>query len=422
MTIILSVFVIILALDILISDLSLVLGNFSWTLPVFVLFVISYFIIQRWIFAFVKRNIADLRKNNFIQSMSSAMTLLQYVMIFFLSYVILSILATNAYETWVIMLLIGMSYGATIFIFSLLAFRFLKWYLSNKNFFVLMYFVVSLVIAIRIIAILPFYEDLLAGIPNDRLIDSAIPEYDPDLSLNGFYGISSGVAIILLWISAVTMVHHYHKKISRSKYYIIITVIAISAAYSMSDFVLTPALEAVFGETEYWVFTAFQGVLTGIALGAPFWAIGSALRGSSRKIGNFMLLCGFAFCIFITSGSAIIDHAPFPPFGIIAVISMQMSAFILFVALYASAVSASEDINLRNLIRKNFYDQAGFIERMGSAEMEEDLIKRTLTLSKNEAKQYYTKTGIKATISDTELIRYAGEVLNEIKNITQKSP
>ncbi|TVP40053.1 hypothetical protein [Candidatus Nitrosocosmicus arcticus] len=419
-TILLAILVGTMTVDILLGDLSLVLGNFSWAIPLFILMVIIYAFIQYFTIQTIRKNNEDVEKrNSTVRRVSLGMYFFQYIIISLLLYLTGSMLVRNSYDTSLVMVLIGMSYAATSIIFAMLSLQFIKWYLANRNFLVLLYFVVTIVISFRIIAIIPFYEDLLASVPVERSAESLVPEYNPEIFLNNIYGISSGVANILLWISTSLLLKHYKKKIGNIRYYLVMVVIGLSAAYSMSDFVLTPAVESYFGEVEYWTFTAFQGVLSGIALGIPFWSISIALKNSSKKISYYMLVCGFAFCIFITAGSAIIDHSPYPPFGLVAIMCMQLSSFMLFTALYSSAISISEDIGLRNIIRKNFKEQADLLERIGFAEMEEELLKRTVQISMNEANQMYNTTGIQSTVNELELKKYAEEVLQEIKDTSK---
>ena len=349
------------------------------------------------------------------------MSLLQYIIIALLAYLVFLMLDRNSYDSIIIKVVIGISYASTSIIFALLSIRFAKWYLNNQNFIVLLLFVLTLVIAFRIFAILPFYESLLSDIPEIRTLESTIPEYTPDILLNNIYGISSGVTSLLLWISTSILLRHYYDKLGKTKYYTVMTVIAASAIYSMSDFVLTPALESYFGEIWYWVFTAFQGLLAGITIGIPFWSISYSLHHSNDNVRNYMLICGFAFCIFIISGSAIIDHAPYPPFGLVAITCMQLSAYMLFVSLYSSAVAVSRDVNLRINLRKNLLEQTRFIDSIGSAEMEQELMKKVMIASLKDSSKLNDNQEIQSSINEEEMKKYLDEVLKEIKKNKYKN-
>lgn len=404
------------------SDLSLAIGNLASSIPIFIAIIIAYAIIQNLIFSFIRNKIKDIeRKYSFIKRLSAAMSLLQYIIIALLAYLVFLILDRNYYDSLIIKVVIGISYASTSIIFALLSIRFAKWYLNNQNFIILLFFVVTLVIAFRIFAILPFYESLLLDIPEIRTLESAIPEYAPNILLNNIYGISSGVTSLLLWISTSILLRHYYDKLGKKKYYTVMIVIAASAIYSMSDFVLTPALESYFGDIWYWIFTAFQGLLAGITIGIPFWSISFALHHSNDTIRNYMLICGFAFCIFITSGSAIIDHAPYPPFGLVAIICMQLSAYMLFVSLYASAVAVSMDVNLRINLRKNLLEQTRFIDSIGSAEMEQELIKKVMIASLKESSKLNNNQEIQSSINEEEIKEYLDEILKDIKKNKYKN-
>ncbi|MBA3285064.1 MAG: hypothetical protein H0U27_08400 [Nitrosopumilus sp.] len=349
------------------------------------------------------------------------MTILQFIIIALISYLVFSMLFRNSYDSLIIKVVIGLSYVSTAFIFACLSFRLAKWYSNNQSFTVLLFFVVTLSIAFRIAAIFPFYESLLTEIPQIRTLESPMPDYNPNVLLNNIYGISSAVSSLLLWISTSILLRHYYDKLGKQRYYLLMAVIVASAIYSMSDFVLTPAPESYFGDVWYWVFTAFQGLLLGVATGTPFWSISNALKKSKNaSVSNSLLICGFAFCMFITSGSAIIDHAPYPPFGLVAIVCMQLSAYMLFVGLYSSAISVSEDTNLRINLRKNLLEQTKFLDSIGSAEMEQELMKRVINISLKESDKIQDNMGIEPSVNEEEMKQYLKEILQEIKNKKSK--
>jgi hypothetical protein len=70
-----------------------------------------------------------------------------------------------------------------------------------------------------------------------------------------------------------------------------------------------------------------------------------------------------------TTGLAL---TPLPPFGIITAAFFGLSAYLLFIGLYSTAVSVSHDLALRKQVRA-YANQLLLLDKMGTPEMKQQV-------------------------------------------------
>jgi hypothetical protein len=87
----------------------------------------------------------------------------------------------------------------------------------------------------------------------------------------------------------------------------------------------------------------------------------------------------------------------------------------IYTGLYSSAISVSQDANLRQSIRRSAIEEVKFLESMGTAQMEQELQKRVLTVAKKNSDIMTEETGVKPSLSEDDMKQYLEEVLKEIK-------
>ena len=154
-------------------------------------------------------------------------------------------------------------------------------------------------------------------------------------------------------------------------------------------------------------------LLSGIIFGAAFLSVARTLRKDSN-LRKHMMIAAYGFLLFYVAGSARVDQAAYPPFGMAAVSFTGLSCYLIYVGLYSSAVTVSQDATLRLSIRKSLTDQAKFLDSMGSAHMEKELQSTVLNIAKKHADVLTEKTGVEASMTDSDIKEYMAMVLNEI--------
>jgi hypothetical protein len=162
----------------------------------------------------------------------------------------------------------------------------------------------------------------------------------------------------------------------------------------------------------------FSKPVGGILFGAAFYSIGRR-SGTSSPNGNFvrdyMTLAAYGVVLFFVSSQNTVAQPTYPPFGVIAASFVGLSAYMMFLGLYSSAISVSQDIKLRQSIRRSAIEEAKFLESIGTAQMEQELQKRVLTIAKKNSDIMSEETGVRPSINEDEMKQYLGEVIKEIR-------
>jgi hypothetical protein len=105
----------------------------------------------------------------------------------------------------------------------------------------------------------------------------------------------------------------------------------------------------------------------------------------------------------------------YPPFGVIAASFVGLSGYMTFLGLYSSAICVSQDVKLRQIIRKSAVQEIKFLESIGTAQMEQELQNRVLTIAKKNSDNMVEETGVQPSLSENDMKQYLEEVLIEIK-------
>jgi hypothetical protein len=77
-----------------------------------------------------------------------------------------------------------------------------------------------------------------------------------------------------------------------------------------------------------------------------------------------MIIAAYGFILFYVAGSALVLQAAYPPYGLVSVSFTGLSCYLIYNGLYFSAISVSQDMTLRQSIRKSVsmreYEDMGF--------------------------------------------------------------
>jgi hypothetical protein len=186
----------------------------------------------------------------------------------------------------------------------------------------------------------------------------------------------------------------------------------------LSDFIInTPSIAESFGLSEIgWsIFITFQGVIGGILFGLPFLVMAKYALQSSITVGSYLIIAAVGIITFSISSSAIIDHTPYPPFGIHNILSVGLASYLILLGLYSSAISIAWDSNLRMHIRNSVHDLK-LLDNIARAEVQIETVKKIRTIASEQSEHMTTSTGIPFDLSEDDVKKYLHDVIDELKH------
>jgi hypothetical protein len=165
------------------------------------------------------------------------------------------------------------------------------------------------------------------------------------------------------------------------------------------------------------VYVLMQEVSTpvgGILFGLAFMLVARNIQ--NQRVKGYLVISGIGLLLLLISyRPQEIVTAPFPPFGLLSASFMGLSSYLIFIGIYSSALSVSQDSNLRASIRKSVEAEVNFIGNIASAEMTRQLMETVLSKVKAVSEIIPSDTGIAMSLTDTEIKEYLNEVIDETR-------
>jgi hypothetical protein len=92
-----------------------------------------------------------------------------------------------------------------------------------------------------------------------------------------------------------------------------------------------------------------------------------------------------------------------------------LSCYLIYSGLYSSAVTVSQDVVLRHSIRKSITEQSKLLDSIGTAQMEQALQSRVLTITKKLSDKMEEETGVEASMTLEDMKEQIEMVRKEIR-------
>ena len=377
---------------------------------------------QYFILAYVKQSNKETRARALHLYLTHIIvSIAQYLLAGILAFVILQILISQQYNLATLYVSYAISYGLWIVTLGLLARAFFSWYRrSNKNFMVLILTLSMIAYVVNGVTGLATYLDILTQ--QKPVITSTDIAYFPEFSIASLgsqiktaYQIANAVAYVLTWIGTVKLLYPHVKKFGKIKFWIIMGAAMIYYLISFPLFVLgyyTPSAD-VDAMANILIFS-LGGIFAGIIFGAAFLSVAKTMKNETA-LRNHMIIAAYGLLLFYIAGSAFAAQAAYPPYGLASVSFTGLSCYLIFTGLYSAAVIISQDTALRQSIRRSVTEQSKLLDGIGTAQMEQELQSRVLTIAKKLSVNMVEETGIEASMTENDMKEHINMVKNEIR-------
>ena len=387
----------------------------------FIGIAIIFAISQYFILAYVKQSNKETRARVLHLDLThSIVSIAQYILAGILAFVILQIIITQQYSIVTLYVSYTISYGLWIATLGLLARAFFSWYiLSNKNIMVLILALSMIAYVVNGVIGLTSSFDMLAQ--QKLVITSKDIAFFPDFSIASLGSqiglanqIASGIAYVLTWIGTAKLLYPHIKKFGKIKFWIIMGAAMIYYLISFPLFVLGYYTQSadVDAMANILIFS-LGGIFTGVVFGAAFLSVARTLQKESA-LRKHMILAAYGFILFYIAGSSYAAQAAYPPYGLASVSFTGLSCYLIYSGLYSSAVTVSQDIALRHSIRRSVTAQSKLLDSIGTAQMEQELQSRILTVTKKLSDKMEEETGVEASMTEEDIKEHIEMVRKEI--------
>jgi len=158
----------------------------------------------------------------------------------------------------------------------------------------------------------------------------------------------------------------------------------------------------------------------GIIFGIGFWTVAKNIH-KDNLVRNYLIISAYGFLLLFTSNQAVVlTFTQYPPFGLVTTCFVGLSSYLVLLGIYSSAISMSQDAKLRKEIRHLAIRELELLDRIGSAQKEEEIRKRVLHMVKLNRRDMATELGVPSALDEEDVNQYLLDVLKEIKTIKKE--
>lgn len=366
-----------------------------------------------------------------IRTVHQVVIISQLAITVILVFLISQTVVTLRYNTFLVIMIVWISYGLAIGMLGLLAQRFLSWAKSNKNVVTILYALASASLSINAGFTLVYVHDILVDRPEEMMPFSAgsmvlILPYSATAVLNSGFFVSSVVSFALLWSATAVLLHHYSLRLGKVRYWMIIgspLVLFLGQFASFFVRLFDPLLASDPVSFALWftlIFTLSKPV-GGILFGVAFFSIARNFK-QNIVLRNYLVTSAFGFVLlFVANQASVLIVTPFPAFGVPSASFVGLASYLILLGIYSSVISISEDAKLRRSLRKTVLGQSKMLDSMASAHIKEEIQKKAVNILKASSNKIAEVTGIEPSRSDEDWRQYVDEVMKELSTSRQRA-
>jgi hypothetical protein len=409
-------------------------SSFNSSVIVFIIISSIFLIGQYVVLGYINKKSREIvnYKKLYLEVLHKAVTSVQYGLTAINIIVIVQMVIISRYNITSLIVASGISYGLSIILMGILAQRFFSWFKSNSNYVVLLYGLSSAVIGINA-AFTLFYVVYVLLLNQPAFIRPHVAFFTPffiptllTVILNFGYIVSSIASFAISWAATALLLRHYSQKLGAIKYWLIVCIPLFYFLIQFQPLFLNLFLpfsqsEPIIFSTLYTLIFTMSKPAGGVLFGIAFWIIARRLRHSTI-VRNYMIMSAFGFVLlFVSNQAVVLVSASYPPFGLPTISFMGLSSYLILIGIYSSAISISQDTNLRKSIRKATKQQSELLTNIGTAQMQKELEKRVIGIVKEHSDIMTKETGVEPSLTEVDMKEYLNEVLAEIKTTEKKN-
>jgi hypothetical protein len=366
-------------------------------------------------------------RSRLIAGLHKTVSVVQYVLAANVILVIIQILTISQYSTLSLTFVAYVSNFLTAILLATFAIRFVSWYRNKKNSLGILLFALAFLILAVSEVVAGIGSAYLLSLKDQVITPASKIEYRnfPEGSfLNIFFSYYSYVdyaSFLLTMVASALLLYHYSKKSKRPKIILIIALPIFGYTATILDSLNIYDTDTNPSFFDYYIFQSLMSISGGILFAFSFWFISRGLPDTSVK--TFLKITAFGFILLYLSNHTDVNQAAYPPYGINALSLLPLSSYFVLFGLYASGLSLSQDITLRQHLRSMAKNDNNLLSSIGTAQMEREVnraIGELKEVADEQEKELAEKTGIETPVPENEIEDYLKQVIEEVAKTRKK--
>lgn len=318
-------------------------------------------------------------------------------------------------------------------------FQFLRWFKRGKNYLVLLYGLVMLVLCSNsVIGII--YLSQVSVTHSDIIKRKACSVMMGSLNvtrpgvvntLADMYDITSFFAFALAWLATVSMLKAYSRRLNKFAYWF---VVALPLIFFLSKYELAlyyfssdqggDILASINVNSEIYGYKTFVTISNlNLQLGGVFFAIAFltiATKVTSRIQRKALILTGIGIMfLFSSKDISTLIISSYPPLGAVSIAFMGLASYMVYIGIYSAASLTARDKKLRRDLRDKVENNMMLLKSIASSQDHLDIENKIKPLMKLSVQ--WQEENEQRDMTQEEIREIAKDVILEVEKIHKRS-
>jgi hypothetical protein len=336
--------------------------------------------------------------------------------------------------------IIYLSLASSAAFLAIAAIQFLRWFVRVKNYLVMTYGLVMLVLcsnsiigAIYLSEVSLSHSEVIKYRSCSVMIGS-LSNVNPE-SINilaNLYDITSFFSFVLAWLVTVLMLKDYTKHRNKLVYWIIFALPLIFflpryeiALYYLASHQIDNFLTSINLNSDIYGYQTLNALINsnlqvgGAFFGMAFLTIAAKLT-SEKEQRKSLIITGIGIMfLFASKDISTLIISSYPPLGVVSIAFMGIASYMVYAGIYNTAAHAARDKKLRRDLRVNIENNMKLLRSIAASqdrsEMEKN-VKELMTLS-----THLQKEEEQPDLTQNEIRDIVNDVILELKKTRKKS-
>jgi len=347
---------------------------------------------------------------------------------------------SSLYYNAVFYAIIYLSLASSAAFLAIAAIQFLRWFIRGKNYLVMTYALVMLVLCTNSVIGGIYLSEVSLSHSNTvkyrscSVMMGSLTNPNPERTniLINLYDITSFFSFVLAWLVTVLMLKEYTKHRNKLVYWIIFALPLVFflpryeiALYYFSSHQVDNILSSINLSSDIYGYQTLNTLLnSNLQVGGAFFGIAfltiAAKLTSEWEQRKSLIITGIGIMfLFASKDISTLIISSYPPLGAVSIAFMGIASYMVYAGIYNTAAHAARDKKLRRDLRVNIENNTKLLRSIASSqdriEMEtnvKELMTFTTHLQKEEEQPDLTQNEIRDIVND---------VILELKKTQKKS-
>jgi hypothetical protein len=347
---------------------------------------------------------------------------------------------SSLYYNAIFYTIIYLSLASSAAFLAIAAIQFLRWFFRGKNYLVMTYGLVMLVLCANSVIGVVYIAQVSVSHANIikykscSVMMSVLNNPNPGAIniLANLYDITSFFSFVLAWLVTVLMLKDYTKHRNKLAYWIIFVLPLIFflpkyeiSLYYFSSHQVDNILTSINLNSDIYGYRTLNTLInSNLQIGGAFFGIAfltiAAKLTSEWEQRKSLIITGIGIMLlFASKDISTLIYSSYPPLGAVSIAFMGIASYMVYAGIYNTAAHAARDKKLRRDLRVNIENNIKLLRSIASSqdrlEMEKN-VKELMTLS-----THLQKEEEQPDLTQNEIRDIVNDVILELKKTQKKS-